>query len=106
MIVLSMSQKVSKGEIKNVTLCGQLGELEIDAKKFAFTHRPEFARGLASTGKYDFVFYGHTHKPWEEKIGFCRLINPGNLAGMFFKSTFAVYDTKQDKLELKILEKI
>jgi predicted phosphodiesterase len=32
------------------------------------------------------------------------LVNPGNLAGMFYKATFAIYETKTDKLELKILE--
>lgn len=72
----------------------------------AFCHFPEIARNLANSQKYDLVFYGHTHKPWEEKIGKTRLVNPGNLAGLFYKATFAIYDTKNDKLELKILEKL
>lgn len=83
---------------------GKLGELRIGGKKIAFNHFPEFAKGLALTKKYDLVFYGHTHKPWEEKIGKTRLINPGNLAGILYRPTFAVYDTKSDKLELKILD--
>ncbi|OGZ69873.1 MAG: hypothetical protein A3D44_03165 [Candidatus Staskawiczbacteria bacterium RIFCSPHIGHO2_02_FULL_42_22] len=75
-------------------------------KKIAFIHYPELARKLAESGKYDIVFYGHTHKPWEEKVGNCRLVNPGELAGQRFKPCFAIYDTETDNLELKILEKM
>ena len=81
-------------------------ELELDGKKIAMVHFPEIAKKLAESGKYDLVFYGHTHKPWEEKVGNCRLVNPGEVAGQRFKPTFAVYDTETSKLELKILEKL
>jgi len=91
---------------KNVTLYGELGELEIDKVKIAFCHFPKFAKALAQSQEYDLVFYGHTHKPWEEKIGRCRLVNPGNLCGYLYKPTFALYNTKTGKLELKILEKL
>ena len=84
----------------------ELGQIKLDKKKIAFCHFPEIGRDLAKTQKYDLVFYGHTHKPWEETIGKTRLVNPGNLAGLFYKPTFAVYDTKTNKLELKILEKL
>jgi putative phosphoesterase len=79
------------------------GQIKIGGKKIAFCHFPEIGRDLAKTQKYDLVFYGHTHKPWEEKIGKTRMVNPGNIAGLFFRPSFAIYDTKTDKLELKIL---
>lgn len=102
-------------ELPNVTLHGDVGELVIPLLpltkgeagrelKIAFCHFPEQAKELASSGQYDFVFYGHTHKPWEETIDNCRLVNPGTLAGMFYKATFATYDTETNKLELKLLE--
>ncbi|MSU60310.1 MAG: metallophosphoesterase [Candidatus Staskawiczbacteria bacterium] len=81
-------------------------ELVIGGKKIAFIHYPDLAKEMAESGKYDLVFYGHTHRPWEEKLGQCRLINPGEVAGQRFKPTFALYDTENDKLELKILEKL
>jgi hypothetical protein len=81
-------------------------ETEFGGKKIAVIHKPEPAEKLAESGKYDLVFYGHTHRPWEDKIGNCRIINPGELAGQINKPTFAVYDTDTNKLELKILEKI
>lgn len=79
------------------------GELEIQNTKIAFTHFPETAKELANKNKYDFVFYGHTHEPWEEIINNTRLVNPGTLAGMFNKSTFAVLDTETKNIELRIL---
>ncbi len=81
-------------------------ELTLGTKKIFFNHYPDVAKKAAESGKYDMVFYGHTHKPWEETIGTCRLVNPGELAGQRFKPTFAIYDTDTEKLELKILEKL
>lgn len=91
-------------KIDQVKHYGDLGEVEIDGKKIGFIHFPNEAKKLAQSRKYDLVFYGHNHTPWEERVGATRLVNPGTLAGLFNKATFAIYDTKTDKLELKILE--
>jgi hypothetical protein len=97
-------------KIKNVKIMERILEIPIDKKMIAITHYPETAKSLAESGKYKLVFYGHTHKPWEEKIiagaKDCRLINPGETAGQIFKPCFAIYDTEKDFLELKILEKL
>ena len=100
-ILIEEYNKIPKVKINEALL-----EIEIDRRKIAITHYPSEAKKLAESKKYDLVFYGHTHKPWEEKVGNCRLINPGELAGQFYKPTFAVYDTATDKLELKFLEKL
>ncbi len=93
--------------IKNVKVFKEFGQIQIKNGPFiAFCHFPEIAENLINQQKYDLVFYGHTHRPWEEKIGKTRVVNPGNLAGIFYKPTFAIYNTKEDKLELKILEKL
>lgn len=93
-------------KIPRVKINEALLEIEIGKKKIAITHYPDAAKKLAQSGKYDLVFYGHTHRPWQEKIGNCRLINPGELAGQFYKPSFAVYYTSTGNLELKILEKL
>jgi len=98
--------KIPQDSFKNlprVKVYEKFGELKVDGKEIAFCHFPEIATELANNQKYDLVFYGHTHKPWEEKIGKTRLVNPGNIANILYKPTFAVYETKTDKLELKIL---
>ena len=79
-------------------------EIELGGKRIFINHYPEISKAAAETGKYDLAFYGHTHRPWEEQIGNCRLVNPGELAGQRYKPCFAIYDTETDKLELKILE--
>jgi len=113
------------GSFPNVEYHRDVGKIQIGNKKIAFTHFPAKAKELAQTGRYDVVFYGHTHRPWEDRIKIkdapsglkilknkkrlmrsVRLVNPGTLAGMFYKATFAVYDPTTDKLELKILERL
>ena len=93
--------KIPGVEIKEETF-----ETEVDGKKIAITHLPEAAKKLAQSGNFDLVFYGHTHRAWDEKIGECHMINPGELAGQFYKPTFAIYETTTGNLELKILEKL
>ena len=102
----SMLLAKGRGGLANVNFYGETGELEIEGKKMAFCHKPLTARGLAASGQYDLVFFGHTHAPGEEKVGQARLVNPGTLAGMFNKATFAVYDTEKDLLELKLIERL
>lgn len=88
-------------------------DLEFNSKKISFCHFPDIAKKSAQSGKFDMVFYGHTHRAWDEKVAclsagreITHMINPGELAGQFYKPTFAVYDTATGNLELKILEKI
>jgi len=98
-------ENIEENDLKNsdFKIWRNFGEIEIDNKKIAFSHSPQTAKNLASAEKYDIVFYGHLHKPWEKKIKKTRLVNPGNLAGLFFKSSFAIYNPENDELELKIL---
>jgi hypothetical protein len=93
-------------KISGVEISPEIFEKEIENKKIAFTHFPAAAKKMAQSQNYDLVFYGHTHRAWEEKHGNCRMINPGEAAGQFYKPTFAVYDTATENLELKILEKL
>ncbi|KKP57402.1 MAG: Phosphodiesterase, MJ0936 family, partial [Candidatus Moranbacteria bacterium GW2011_GWF1_34_10] len=84
---------------KNINLFRDFGEIEIERKRVAFVHYPDKARRLAQSGKYDFVFYGHTHKPWTELVEArknqyifnCTMLNPGNVAGEIYLPTFAVW---------------
>lgn len=97
--------KVAAG-FSQVRHYGDLAEFEIAGTKIAVVHYPDKAKELANSRKYDLVFYGHNHTPWEETINNTKLVNPGTLAGMFNKATFAVYDTVSKKLELKLLERL
>ena len=112
--IIDSANKLFKGEIKYAKGNGDFDlqnikwveELKLEKLKVAFMHFPDNAKKLAQSGEFDLVFYGHTHRPWEEKIDKCRMINPGELAGQFYKPTFAIYDTVTENLELKLLEKL
>ncbi len=91
-------------DLSRVNYYKKFGELDIEDIKMAFVHYPGEAKKLAKTGKYDYVFYGHTHMPWKEKVDNCYVINPGTLAGMFYRATFAVFDTDNHELELKLVD--
>ena len=80
------------------------GETDIDGLKIGFCHFPELAKENAE--KYDFVFYGHTHKPWIEKIDNCFVANPGNLASQYFAPSFAILNTETKNLSLIPFDKI
>lgn len=86
-------------EAKNVTHYGDVGEITIDGKNIAFTHKPADAEKLAQTGKYDVVFHGHTHTMRDNKIGTTKIINPGEIIGRKGNPSYAIYDTTTDKVE-------
>lgn len=79
---------------------GKNGLTEIN---MAFVHKLDRVPELARMGKYDFVFYGHTHKPWIGQIEETLVANPGTLGGVFTFPTFAILDTETGKLELRRL---
>lgn len=89
----------------NLKIHGKIGYITKNNKKIAFTHYPEIAKELAQQNKYDYIFYGHDHKPWQEKIKKTIMINPGNIANFAFKPTFAIWDLEKNKFSLKILDR-
>jgi putative phosphoesterase len=93
-------------ETKGVRIFRGLGTAEIGGLNIGFCHYHETGLKLCVGGRFDFIFYGHTHKPWMEKANNCLLANPGNLAGLIYKATFAVLETSTKKLDLKIVERI
>lgn len=89
--------------IKNHGLIGRekIGELNI-----GFCHEPEKIQLLEkgpTKQALDFIFYGHTHRPWLEQKNNSIIANPGNLAGLYYPASFAILDSRNKSLELKIL---
>ncbi len=93
---------------KNTKIFKDFGEADFDNKKIAFVHFPELAKALCESGKYRFVFYGHTHKPFVSSVKTtadqgkkkCEMLNPGNVAGDIYPPTFAVWNTENNKFDL------
>lgn len=89
---------------ERVEIFEKFGKAEIGGLKIGFCHFPELAK--ANCKKYNFVFYGHTHKPWIEKSGNCFIANPGNLAGQYYAASFAVLETNTKHLSLIPFDKL
>lgn len=91
---------ITDGEYRNTKIFSDFGHAEIENKRIAFAHYPDIARQLCESGKYDFVFHGHTHKPWTQVINNCTLLNPGNVANQIYPPTFAIWNTQENKFQL------
>jgi putative phosphoesterase len=92
-----------KNAPKNVELYNFFGEVVIERNKIAFTHFDFFAFALAFSQKYDFVFFGHTHKKFKKKIGKTILLNPGDIFGLYEDPSYAIVDLKKKKIKFEKL---
>jgi hypothetical protein len=90
----------------NICEYGRAGRIERLGRSIGFCHEPHRLPQVLALGSCDIVFYGHTHKPWEEEKDGTRFINPGTLSGMFQKATFAVLEMESGKVALKLLDTI
>jgi putative phosphoesterase len=79
----------------HVTLHGIYAEIEAGGRQIAVIHYPEPARRIAQSGQLDLVCYGHDHKQLLERIGDAWLLNPGELMGLMFTPSWALYDTQE-----------
>ncbi|MGD8632449.1 MAG: metallophosphoesterase [Anaerolineales bacterium] len=84
---------------EDVFLHGELAELDLGGLRIAVNHYPRIARGLARSGLYDLVCYGHDHSAHTEKVDDCILLNPGEILGMNGSSTLAMFDTETREVE-------
>ncbi len=109
-IFLSLGNADLKEDLKKVAektkIFKEKGEIEIENLKIGFCHQFDLRKTNKDLEKFDFFFFGHTHWPFLKKLKNCILANPGNLAGLYYKATFAILETETKKLKLKILEKI
>ena len=92
------------GDRPNLHLHGaERAELELGDRRVAVQHYPALARGLALTGEYDAVFFGHDHDQRAEVLtaGERRVLlaNPGTLAAMGKPQTFLLYETGDNSVE-------
>lgn len=86
------------GDLVNLTLMAQHpgnsidyrgmdARVEIEGKHIFLVHYPHYARAMATTGEYDLVCAGHTHKVNIEEIDNMKgtktfYVNPGTVGGV------------------------
>lgn len=102
-------QKETTKLLSNINFLGPWSSITLDNLNLALIHEPENRQKLEKEidiKKIDYMFYGHTHKPWLDKEKNLLFINPGTLGGVFYPASFAVLDTKTKKVELKRLDQL
>ncbi|MCU0600727.1 MAG: metallophosphoesterase [Desulfobacterales bacterium] len=78
-----------------ITLSPMIGTVDAGNLKIAFAHEWAVAEGLAATGKYDLVCYGHSHQHALQKIGGTLAVNPGEIMGKDGEPGFCIVDTDE-----------
>ena len=89
---------------KNIKYFNKIGKIIIGNKNIGFCHEDYLVKKLLAGPKCNIIFYGHTHKPWEEEKNNIKIINPGTLSGMFQIATFAIMNTENGEAKLKALD--
>jgi putative phosphoesterase len=85
----------------NVTFHQPMASLELDGRRVAVVHYPEFGQALALSGQYDAVFSGHNHTAEAQTVGETLWGNPGEVMGRFGQPSFGIYDTESNKFEIR-----
>ena len=82
------------------TLHEPYGSLDLDGVKIAFIHSDDrkLFRELEHGGRYEYLFYGHSHVAEQHQTGPTRVINPGALHRARVK-TFVVLNLKSGEIE-------
>lgn len=92
----------------NIILYQGVGEVVLNGKKIAFVHEPAQLKSYLQhvQSRPDIIFHGHTHKPWTQVIEGVQVVNPGNVANIFYAPTFALYDIQVNQLELIMINQL
>ncbi len=65
-------------------------------------HHPGSLEELTSSGAYDYIFHGHSHRRRDVRIGSSRVINPGALGGKKDEArSFCILDLESDTLTIQ-----
>jgi len=91
--------KMALTTLKNITLHGLIGRVDVDGFKISFTHYGEIAEGLAASGDSKLVCYGHSHTFAEKQTGKTVLLNPGEIMGKEGSPGFCLVDTATSKVK-------
>ncbi len=83
-------------EYPHVTHHGDTAHVTLGGREIFFCHYPHVAAREAESGRYDAVFFGHTHRAelHPATAGEPLILNPGDVQGRFGKPSLAVYDTE------------
>ncbi|MBI5183013.1 MAG: metallophosphoesterase [Nitrospinae bacterium] len=96
-----MKKAFSLGWEINIPPC----EFKIDKKRILILHESDDLQRYISSGSYDLIVYGHTHRLDIQREGNTLIINPGECCGWLYgKGTVVVLDLTDMEAERVTLE--
>jgi len=93
-------------ELANFHNLGRYGRVVLAGRTIGLCHEPQYQETVLEQGPVEVLFYGHTHKPWQEEKTGVWLVNPGTLGGVYYPASFALYNPENNTWELKILNQL
>ena len=84
---------------ERVTVFEREGSFEIEGVKVFISHYPEVVKN--SEEDFRVGFFGHTHYPSLEMREEKMILNPGNLAGLRYPPSFAIWNPKTREVKLQ-----
>lgn len=87
------------------TYYGQDAGIELGGRKVFIVHYPHYGLGMAATGDWDLVCYGHDHRAVIETVpnvkgGTTQVVDPGSCAGLDGPATYVMGDLATMQFEL------
>lgn len=82
---------------------GEMADINLLARRIFFCHLPWTALKAAESGRYDAVFYGHTHTSEIRQVGHTLLVNPGEIYGRQSHPSIGIYDTETNTAHLVLI---
>ena len=94
-----MLTKMSLTMLKNVTLHGLVGQVDVEGFSIGFTHYAGMGEGLVSAGTCQLVCFGHSHEHEIRRIENVTMLNPGEVMGKDGYPGFCFVETVSGKIE-------
>jgi len=103
--------RLANREENNIHYHGMDAGLELAGRRIFLVHYPHYARAMASTGDWDLVCCGHSHKVSIETVanlkgGLTHLVNPGTIGGVGRKpATYLIADLSEMSFQTREISK-
>ncbi len=103
--------RLASREENNIHYHGMDAGLELDGRRIFLVHYPHYARAMATTGDWDLVCCGHSHKVSIETVanlkgGHTHLVNPGTIGGVGRKpATYLIADLSDMSFQTREISK-
>ncbi|MFW0838178.1 MAG: metallophosphoesterase family protein [Candidatus Komeilibacteria bacterium] len=76
------------------------GKFSVAGQQVLLVHEPEKYEKFLNDPSIDYIFYGHTHKPWQAFKQGKTILNPGNISNYIYAPTCAVWQVENGKFSL------